>query len=140
MWGDLKQMDQRGAIPMVTIEIPDVQLLVADDDRAFRETVVEILAPRFHIIAVESAEQALEIFGTTDVHLALFDMHMHVMSGLDAIRWLRENQLEIPCILLTSDLSPEIEDQAHELQTFSVLRKPPRQQQLIDTISCALEL
>lgn len=125
---------------MVNLEIPDVQLLVADDDEAFRETVLEILAPRFQIIAVESAEEALEVVSSTEVHLALFDLHMHLMSGLDAIRWLRKNHLKIPCILMTSDMSPDIEDQALQLDTFSVLRKPPRQQQLIDTIHCALEL
>ena len=126
-----------------SIEVTDdreVQLLVADDDPAFREIVLEFLHPHFQTIAVESAEQALEIVESTDVDLALFDMHMHVMSGLEAIRWLRDHDSELPCILMTSDPSTMLESEALELKTHSVLRKPPRQKQLIDTIQCALEL
>lgn len=116
------------------------QLLFADDDPAFRETVLELLEPHFSTIAVESAEQAIEVVSTTAIDVAIFDMHMHLMTGLDAIRWLREHQAGLPCILMTSDLSREIEVQAYDLEAFSVMRKPPRAKHLIDTISCALEL
>jgi len=115
-------------------------LLIADDDRAFRETVIELLQPHFQAIGVDSGEQAIEVVESTNVDLVIFDMHMHVMSGLDAIRWLKQHDVDLPCILLTSDLSEEIESQAYELETFRVLRKPPRRQHLIDTIQGALKL
>ncbi|MEW4487896.1 response regulator [Thalassoglobus sp. JC818] len=116
------------------------QLLVADDDCAFRETVLELLEPHFQTIAVECAEHAIEVVSTTSIDVVILDMHMHVMTGLEAIRWLREHQSRLPCILMTSDLSRELEAEAYGLEAFSVLRKPPRAQHLIDTINCALEL
>lgn len=115
-------------------------LLIADDDRAFRETVLELLHPHFPAIAVESGEAAIQVIETTPVDLAIFDMHMHVMTGLDAIRWLKENHCDLPCILMSSDVSAELESAAYHLETFQVLRKPPRREHLIDTIQRALEL
>jgi len=118
----------------------EARLLIADDDRAFRGTVVEILSPYFNVIDVPSGEEAIQVVETTLVDLALFDLNMDLLSGLDAIRWVREHQLEIPCILMSSEVTLEIEVLARELDTFSVIRKPPRRAHLLDTIHCALEI
>ncbi|SFI27080.1 response regulator [Planctomicrobium piriforme] len=125
---------------MVAIRRLDACLLIAEDDDAFRQTVVEIVEPYFRTIAVPSGEQAIQVVESTPVHLALFDLNMHLLSGLDAIRWLRDHHLGFPCILMSADVTDEIELQAHQLKTFSVLRKPVRRAQLLDTIHCALEL
>lgn len=115
-------------------------LLIADDNTAYRDTIVEILEPYFRTIAVPSAEDAIEIVESVSVHLALFDLNMHVLSGLDAIRWLRKRRLELPCILMSADITDQIEYEASELETFCVLRKPVGRTELLDTIHCALEL
>ena len=115
-------------------------LLIADDDPVFRETVIEIVEPYFETIAVPSGEHAIQVVESKLVDLALFDMSMHVLSGLDVIRWMRARQLALPCILMSGDVTQELEQQALELETFSVLRKPPGREQLLDTIHCALEL
>lgn len=118
----------------------ETRLLIADDDCAFRRTVVEILLPYFTVIDVPSGEDAIHVVETVQVDVAIFDMNMDLLTGLDAIRWVREHQLEIPCILMSSDVTLEIETQARELDTFSVIRKPPRRAHLLDIIHCALEI
>ena len=118
----------------------DFQLLIADDDPNFRITVVEILQPHFKTIAVESGEQALDIVHNESVDLVLLDMHMHLLTGLDTIRKLRDLELDLPCILMSSQVTSEMEQEASSLDTFSVLRKPPRKRELIDTIQCALKV
>lgn len=125
---------------MVAMKRQEPRLLIADDDRAFRETVVEILSPFFEVIDVPSGEEAIQIVESTTVDLALFDLNMELLTGLDAIRWVRQRQLEIPCILMSSEITCEIEDQARQLDAFSIIRKPPRRIQLLDTIHCALEI
>ncbi|WP_437185982.1 response regulator [Planctomicrobium sp. SH668] len=125
---------------MVAGRRESARLLLADDDVAFRQTVAAILSPYFEVIQVPSGEQAIDVVRTTPVDLALFDMNMEILTGLDAIRWFREHHLELPCILMSSDVTAEIEIQARELETFSVIRKPPRRAHLLDTIHCALEI
>lgn len=123
---------------MNTTENPN--LLIADDDRAFRETVIELLQPHFPAIAVDSGERAIEVVELVPVDVVILDMHMHIMTGLDTIRWLKEHYSQLPCILMSSEVSDELEAQAYDLETFCVLRKPPRRKQLLDTIHKALEL
>lgn len=118
----------------------DIKLLIADDDALFRETVIEIVEPFFPTIAVESGEQAIEVVRSEPIGLALLDMHMHLLSGLDAIRWLRRQHVDLPCILMSSDVTDELEQAAQELNTFSVLRKPPRRDGLLAIIRLALGL
>lgn len=115
-------------------------LLIADDDKAFRETVIELLQPHFPTIAVESGEQAIQVVEAGRVDVVILDMHMHLMTGLDTIRWIKQHYHSLPCILMSSDISDELEAEAYDLETFRVLRKPPRRQYLLDTIHRALEL
>lgn len=116
------------------------RLLIADDDVALRDTLVEMVQPYVQPIAVGSAEAAIEVMGTTVVDVALFDMNMSVLTGLDAIRWLRAHRLTLPCILMSAHVTAELETHAQQLAAFSVLRKPLGRTQLLDTIHCALEL
>ena len=116
------------------------RLIFADDDPAFRQTVVEILEPYFDTLAVESGEQAIEIVNTYPVDLAIFDMHMHELTGLETIQLLRSKKLMLPCILMSGNVTPEIELEAERLNTYSVIRKPPQKSDLINTIQRALEV
>jgi CheY-like chemotaxis protein len=125
---------------VIIARCPETCLLIADDDEAFREAVVEVVEPYFETIAVPSAELAIQVIETQFVTLALFDLNMETLSGLDAIRWMREHRFSLPCILMSADVTDEIERQAQRLETFSVLRKPVPRHQLLDTIHCALEL
>ena len=66
-------------------------LLITDDDYDFRETLRGVFEPRgFHTLTAGDGEEALEILKHETVHLALFDMHMPRLSGLDAIRRLKQ--------------------------------------------------
>ncbi len=129
-----------GKDQVVVAPIENPNLLIADDDQAFRETVIELLEPHFPTVAVESGERAIEIVETIQVDVVILDMHMHVMTGLDTLRWLKEHHCELPCILMSSDVSDELESQAYDLNAFRVIRKPPRRQHLIDTIHHAVKL
>lgn len=114
-------------------------LLIADDDDAFRETLCEIFEPFFRLIAAESGEKAIEIANHEEVHLALFDMHMHRLTGLEALRQLKEIHIIAPCILITADYSPELCDDAAEAQAFKVLKKPITKKELVRTVATAVD-
>lgn len=115
------------------------QLLVADDDDAFRQAVCEIFAPYFRLIEAESGEEALHVVARQEVHLALFDMHMKELSGLEALRQLRALHIVAPCILITADYTEELRDDAEQAAAFSVLRKPVTRRDLVATVAQAVE-
>ena len=118
----------------------EIKLLIADDDDLFRETVVDLVGPHFETIAVDSGEHAIEVVESKEIHLALLDMHMHVLTGLETIRILRELVDSLPCILMSSDVTESLERSALDLHAFRVLRKPPTRKLLLDTIEAALQL
>ena len=118
--------------------VEQYQLLIADDDDAFRGTLCEIFEPFFRLIVAQSGEEALEIASHEEVHLALFDMHMHRLSGLEALRQLKEIHIIAPCILITSDYTTELCDDAAEAHAFTVLRKPITKRELVATVATAV--
>lgn len=115
------------------------QLLIADDDNDFRRAVCEIFAPFFRLIEAESGEEAIELVAREEVHLALFDMHMKQLTGLDALRQLRALQIAAPCILITADYTEELRGDAEQAAAFSVLRKPVTRRDLVTTVARAVE-
>lgn len=115
------------------------QLLIADDDDAFRGTLCEIFEPFFRLIEAQSGEEAIQRAIHEEVHLALFDMHMQRLTGLEALRQLKEIHMVAPCILITADYTTELCDDAAEAQAFTVLKKPISRRELMTTVATAVD-
>ena len=115
------------------------QLLIADDDPAMRETLVEMLHPDFATIDVESGEEALEIIERCEVHLALLDLHMPLLTGLEALREVRRLRDALPCILMSANWTDPLRAQAIESQASAVLQKPMTRRELVTTVTLALD-
>lgn len=115
-------------------------LLITDDDLSFRETLQGLFEHRgFRTLAAADGEEALKIVRSETVHLALFDMHMPRLTGLDAIRRLKEFHLEFPCILLSAEADDHLIAEAREAHVFDVLRKPISRDRVINVVQLALE-
>jgi two-component system, response regulator PdtaR len=115
------------------------QLLVADDDEAFRQALCEIFAPFFRLIEASSGEEAMDLAAHQEVHLALFDMHMNQLTGLEAFKRLRSLHTEVPGILMTADYTESLVEDAEQANVFTVLRKPVTRRDLVHTVAHAVE-
>jgi len=116
----------------------DYRVLIADDDRGFRETLEIILEPYFRTLAVECAEQAIEVVEHDPIDLVLFDMHMHVLTGLEAVSIVKKLRSDLPCILITADFTESLKIQALQAQAHAVLKKPVARRDLILQVGTAL--
>jgi len=116
----------------------EFRLLIADDDAGFRETVQEILTPRFETIAVDSGEAAIDVVRQTSVHLILTDEHMHKLGGVETVSIVRSIRADLPCILITADLTDDLQRRAELIRIYAVLQKPPHPQRLLQTVENAL--
>ena len=90
------------------------------------------------MIEAQSGEEALELAAHEEVHLALFDMHMQRLTGLEALRQLKEIYIVAPCILITADYTTELCDDAAEAHAFTVLKKPVTRRELVDAVATAV--
>lgn len=115
------------------------QLLLADDDAAFRETLCGIFEPHFVLLEAGSGEEAVELCARHRVDIALLDMHMPPLTGLETLRILKSIYALAPCILVTADATEDLRRTAAQADAFRVLRKPVSKGELVMTVSVAIE-
>jgi DNA-binding NarL/FixJ family response regulator len=93
------------------LETPN--LLVTDDDSAFRRVVCEGLVRRgFHVTEARDGREALDL--------------------------LYETPESPPCVLMSAALNDEIRREAERMRVFDILSKPVRLQKLTDIVCEAL--
>jgi len=101
------------------------KLLIVDDEAGQRELLSGFLRKSgFQIAEADSAEKALEIYHTVFSPLALVDMKMPGMSGLELLAQLREINPFIQVIVLTAYGSVESAVEAMKAGAFDFLTKP----------------
>jgi CheY-like chemotaxis protein len=122
-----------------TKESQHYSILITDDDRGCREALREIVEPEgFRTLLAASGEEALDIVRVETVHLALFDMHMPTLTGLETLRLVREVNTVMPCILVTADANELLIRQAFRAQAYSVIPKPVSKHVVLYTVVRAL--
>lgn len=114
-------------------------LLITDDDDAFREALQGVFEPEgYRTLLASDGEQALQIVRTQEVHLALLDMHMPKLTGLELLPILHQFKSLMPCILISADADEVIRREARRAHAFSVLSKPITGQRIKQVVSEAL--
>ncbi len=114
-------------------------ILITDDDRNLRETLAEIVEKRgFHPVLAADGEEALDVVQSKPVHLALLDMHMPKLTGLETLELVRQVNSLLPAILITADATSDLMRQAFHAQVFSVVPKPVNPHIVISTVVRAL--
>ena len=74
----------------MTLDRP-YSILITDDDAGSRETLRAIFEPQgFRTLLAESGEEAIDIVRHHDVHLALMDMHLPKLTGLETMEIVRQ--------------------------------------------------
>jgi len=137
MWSKLVQQNAEGF--MVLEENSAYRLLIADDDPEFRETLAEILNPYFQLLLAKSGEEAVEIVEAEEIHIALLDMYMHVLTGLETLRILKQINAAAPCIIISADADDNLRRDATSADAYEVLKKPVRRRELVEIVSTAIE-
>jgi CheY-like chemotaxis protein len=127
----------KGGAAMVANSQP-YRLLIADDDPNFRDVLKVLFGPYFELLEAASGEEAVEIVEQRTDDIALLDMHMHELTGLETLRIVKTFHTVAPCILITADATDDLRRTATEAEAFSVLKKPVSRRELVATVSSAL--
>jgi CheY-like chemotaxis protein len=122
----------------MTLERPSI--LITDDDPLARESLREIFEPvGYRTLLAESGEEAIDIVREHDVHLALMDLHLPRLSGLETITLFRQIKGVLPVILITGEQDDNLLRKALSAQAFCVLAKPVSKHVVIYVVTRALE-
>jgi CheY-like chemotaxis protein len=125
----------------VSVQILEPKLLIADDDRDFRESLSEVFCRRGYTTCLAAdGQEALEIVKSSrELHLVILDIHMPRLGGLEALqqlRWSRASSL--PCILMSAQMDESIVREAEPLMPASMLSKPFTLRTLTTTVETVL--
>ena len=116
------------------------QILIVDDDTNLRRTLRDILRLKgYEASGVNSGQAALDLVAKQNFPVALIDLRLSDMPGLDVLKLLKEITPETECVILTGFASTESAIQAINLGAYSYLQKPYDVDQLVVTIQRAIE-
>jgi two-component system response regulator MprA len=114
-------------------------ILIVDDEDSIRSSLRRFLHVKQHdVVEAGDGIEALDVLASKRVDLAVVDLVMPRMNGLDLIRRMNSEYSEIP-ILVISAYSGASELDTLNANLVCVLRKPFELQQLADALDSALE-
>ena len=116
------------------------RILVVDDERDYNETIVKRLRRRgYEAETALSGPEALELLGHKSFDVALLDIMMPGMDGIEVLRELKKRAPEVEVILLTGHASVESGVLGMSIGANSYLLKPVDFDELLATIGQAYE-
>jgi DNA-binding NtrC family response regulator len=119
---------------------PVATVLVVDDDDAFRSVLVaELTRMHFSAAGVATGDDAIRHVGQHETDVALLDLRLAGVSGLDVLRRLREASPSTDVIMLTGHGTIDTAVDAIRLGAFDYLAKPCPLDELDVRIRRALE-
>jgi DNA-binding NtrC family response regulator len=104
-----------------------IKLLIVDDDDDMRQDLARLFRNRGHeVTAAVSGEDALNKAAHARFDVALLDLHLPGISGIDLLAKLKEQQPELEALMLTAHSSIETAVEAMRQGAYDYLTKPFR--------------
>jgi DNA-binding NtrC family response regulator len=116
------------------------KILIIDDDTRIRKVLSEILKSKgFFPIEASGGHEALDLVLTMKADLALLDLKMPGMDGIETLRGIRKIDPAMPIIIITAHGDVPTAVEAIKLGANDFMLKPPDFDHLIITLNKALE-
>ena len=117
------------------------RVIVVDDEPRMAEGCKRVLEPAgYEVVTADCGERALELASPGAFDLALIDLKMPGMSGLDLLRRLREIDPSLVCIMVTAYATLETAVEATKHGAYDYLAKPFTPDELESAAGKALAL
>jgi two-component system response regulator AtoC len=115
------------------------QVLVLDDEKNIRKILMAMLsAEKYQAMEVSTLKEAKEVLREKDIQVVLSDLRLEREDGLSLLKWLREENFNIPVIILTAHGSIDSAVDAMKQGAFDYLSKPFNRQELLRVIEKAV--
>ena len=119
---------------------PDKLVFVVDDDGPLRESLTDLIhSVGLRVEAFASAQEFLRRKRPDAPSCLVLDVRLNGLSGLDLQKRLVEGDVDIPIIFITGHGDIPMAVQAMKAGAVEFLRKPFRDQDLLDAVQQALE-
>ena len=117
-------------------KLKDKKILLVDDDEWIRDSLTEYFSTEScHILAVETAEEGLELLKQEDWDIILTDYKLPGIDGLTFSKKIQEIRPDAIRILITAYKSKEIVSEARSAGIHDLIDKPFTIKTIEDSIS-----
>ena len=112
------------------------QILVIDDDESMRYLLQTRLTQSNYMVTLAvNGSHAIQILqGKIKFDLVLCDLNMQLKNGIEVIRFMRENNMDTPTVIMSAAPAKDKIIAAAQLGVKDVLVKPIRQADLLKTV------
>jgi two-component system, response regulator PdtaR len=135
-WPLVARRGTRGILGRVSGGLKRVKVLIADDDRLVRTMLADLLGELGHgVVAAENGVEAVALAAREAPDVLILDFLMPRLSGLDALRKVREAGVKAPAVLLTAITDGSLRGVEGADQVEVVLEKPVTRRSLERALS-----
>ena len=100
------------------------KILIVDDEASIRDSLRLLLRGNFEVNTAQDGLEALAIIDDFKPDLILLDVIMPKLDGLETLRQIRERDIDIPVIMLTTSSSQKDIDMAYDNGASGFITKP----------------
>lgn len=123
-----------------TVDPVGRRVVVVDDERNIRRTLSMVLEGEgYQVEAFESAEAFLPRLGRGPIDVILLDVRLPGMDGISLLGRIREEQADIPVLMISGHASVEEAVRAMSLGASDFMEKPLSRERVLVTVQNAVE-
>ena len=111
-----------------------LRILIADDEEGIRESLKLILEGEYDLVFAQHGKETLAKLARERFDLALLDIKMPKLDGLEVLKQMKQQRLATPVIILTAYQSVELAKEAIKLGALDYLPKPFTRDQILESI------
>src|SRR5947208_2833250 len=116
--------EQTGRMELSPVPPGTRTLLIADDDQGVRDSLSILFRDEYNLLLADTGAAALDLVRQEIVDVAILDIRMPGLSGIDTLRELKKIEPTIEVIMLTAFEAIDTARQALRLGACDYLSKP----------------
>lgn len=107
-------------------QVKEAKVLIVDDDKSVRDFLARFLKHKGYtsVISVSTGQEALEIIKKGDIKLALLDIKLPDMDGIEVLRKIKELKKETNVVMITGFPDEDTAKDALKLGAYDYIVKP----------------
>lgn len=114
-------------------------ILVVEDSSFQRKIIAKILEQAGHeTLTAENGRQGLEVLATNTPDCIFCDLLMPEMDGFAFLEALKEKNVQIPVVNLTSDIQDTVKQKCLDLGAKGFLNKPAQETRILEMLNSVL--
>ncbi|NQU42083.1 response regulator, partial [bacterium] len=134
------QADLQNQQSPVTEKADAISILVADDEEGIRFVLEELLRRQgYEVLLAETGEKALEHLRARTFELAILDINLPGVNGIDILRQARQWHPDLICLMITGHDCPDYALEALREGAYDFFTKPFDVHEMRVTVQRAIE-